>query len=61
MKALVRETGIPLDLTHKEYDGTIREKLEESLAVAKDPDAKRYTHEEIFAPLRKKFGYDIQT
>ena len=39
----------------------IREKLEESIAVASDPNAKRYTHEEIFTPLREKYGYEIQT
>ena len=38
----------------------INEKLEESLAVASDPDARRYTHEEIFVPLREKYGYSIQ-
>jgi hypothetical protein len=37
----------------------IREKLEESLAAAADPNAPRYTQDEIFAPLREKYGYDV--
>jgi len=37
----------------------MREKLEESLAVASNPNSPRYSHEEIFAPLRKKYGADI--
>jgi len=36
----------------------IEDKLEESLAIANDPSAKRYTHEEVFEPLREKYGYE---
>ena len=37
----------------------IREKLEESDIAAADPTARRYTHEEIFGPLRERFGYEV--
>jgi len=62
LKALVREQKVPFALVSNEYilKETIREKLEESQAIAADPNAKRYTHEEIFNPLRGKYGYDIQ-
>jgi len=59
LKAVVREKRVPFALVSKEYDRMIQEKLEESLAMAADPNAKRYTHEEIFSPLREKLGYDI--
>ena len=38
----------------------IRAKLDESESVADDPAIKRYTHEEIFEPLRKRYGYEVQ-
>ena len=38
----------------------VKTKLDESEAAASDPSAKRYTHEEIFAPLREKYGYTVQ-
>ena len=62
LKALVREQRVPFELASTEYAmrKMIREKLDESKAVASDPNAKRYTHEEIFEPLRKKYGYAIQ-
>ncbi|MCL2048661.1 MAG: hypothetical protein FWG87_08015 [Defluviitaleaceae bacterium] len=41
-----------------DFQELIRVKLEESEAVANDPTAKRYTHEEIFAPLRERYGYE---
>jgi len=43
-----------------EHKKMIKSKLEESLAIAEDPSAKRYTHEEIFEPLRKQYGYDVK-
>ena len=60
LKALVREKKVPFELASSEYalKKLIRNKLEESLVVASDPDAKRYAHEEIFSPLRKKYGYE---
>ncbi len=62
LKALVREKKVPFALVSTEYEmqKMIRQKLEESQAAAADPSAKRYTHEEVFAPLRKKYGYDVQ-
>jgi addiction module RelB/DinJ family antitoxin len=50
LKALVREERIPFDLVSNDYltKKIIREKLEESIAAAADPNEKRYTHEEIF-------------
>ena len=61
LKAVVREKKVPFDLVSNEYmlKKRIREKLEESQSIAKDPTAKRYTHEEIFRPLREKYGYDV--
>ena len=59
LKAVVREKRVPFALVSKDYDRTINEKLEESLAVAADPNTKRYTHEEIFSTLREKYGYEI--
>jgi addiction module RelB/DinJ family antitoxin len=62
LKAVVREKRVPFALVSSEYElqQTIRAKLEESEAVASDPTVKRYTHDEIFAPLRKRYGYGIQ-
>jgi len=59
LKALVRERRVPFSMEDGSRTRMIREKLEESLAVADDPNAPRYSHEEIFAPLRKKFDYDV--
>jgi addiction module RelB/DinJ family antitoxin len=62
VQALVRERRIPFEMvSSEEYElqQVIRAKLEESEAVAKDPTAKRCTHNEIFAPLREKYGYDV--
>ena len=63
IKALVREQRIPFSLVSNEYtiNEMIREKLLESQAVASDPNAKRNTHDEIFNPLREKYGYAIQS
>jgi len=60
LKALVREKKVPFELTSSEYvlKKLIKNKLEESQKVASDPNAKRYSHEEIFSPLRKKYGYE---
>ena len=59
LKAVIREKKVPFALVSNEYDQIIKEKLEESLAMAADPNVKRYSHEEIFEPLREKFGYDV--
>ena len=61
LKALVREKKIPFALVGNEYalKKEIIEKLIESQAVASDPTAKRYTHDEIFNPLREKYEYGV--
>jgi len=59
---LAREWLTPEDdlaWANMDYRNVIKGKLEESLAIAADPNAKRYTHEEIFAPLREKYGYGV--
>ena len=60
LKALVREKKVPFELASSDYifRKLVRRKLAESQAVASDPNAKRYSHEEIFDPLRKKYGYE---
>ena len=61
LKAVVREKRVPFALVSSEYEfqQMVRTKLSESEVVANDPTAKRYTHDEIFAPLREKYGYDV--
>jgi DNA-damage-inducible protein J len=59
LKALVRERRVPFSMEDGSRARLIREKLEESLAVAADPAAPRFTHDEIFAPLKEKYGYDV--
>ena len=62
LKAVVREKRVPFAMVSSEYEQLqqmIRIKLDESEAVANDPTAKRYTHEEIFEPLREKYGYEV--
>jgi len=56
LRALVREQKVPFELVSSEHalKKVIKRKLEESKAVAADPEAQRYTHEEIFSPLREK-------
>ena len=62
LKAVVREKRVPFALVSSEYEfqQMVRAKLEESEVAANDPNTKRYTHEEIFAPLRKRYGYELQ-
>ena len=62
LKAVVREKRVPFALVSSEYEQQqmIRAKLEESEAAANDPATKRYTHDEIFTPLRKQYGYEVQ-
>ena len=61
LKALIREKKAPFTLAVSEYitDEMILGKLAESEAEAADPNAKRFSHEEIFTPLREKYGYKI--
>ncbi len=37
----------------------INEKLRESQIAANDPYSQKYTHEEVFGPLREKYGYEV--
>ena len=62
LKAVVREKRVPFALVSSEYElkQMIRAKLEESETVAKDPTAKRYTHEEIFTPLREHCNVEAE-
>jgi len=62
LKAVVREKRVPFALVSSEHEfqQMVRTKLEESEAAANDPSAKRYTHDEIFGPLREKYNYEIQ-
>ena len=61
LKAVVREKKIPFALVSSELalKEMIKEKLEESLAISVDSNAKRYSHDENFSPLREKYGYDV--
>ena len=61
VKAVVREGRMPFEIVSDEYAfrQLIREKLSESQAISADPTAKRYTHDEIFKPLREKYGYGV--
>ena len=63
LKAVVREKRIPFAMVSREYDfhQMIKTKLDESEATANDLSSKRYTHNEIFSPLRKKYGYEVQS
>ena len=62
LKAVVREKRVPFALVSSEYEKQqmIKAKLDESEAAANDPTSKRYTHDEIFAPLREQYGYEVQ-
>ena len=62
LKAVVRERRVPFAMVSSDYEfkQMAQAKLEESEAAANDPNAKRYTHEEIFGLLRKQYGYDVQ-
>jgi len=61
LKAVVREKRVPFALVSNEYEfqQMVRTKLAESEVMANDPTAKRYTHDEIFASLREKYGYEV--
>jgi DNA-damage-inducible protein J len=61
LRAVVREKRVPFALVSSEYilQQIIRAKLEESEAAANDPNDRRYTHSEVFEPLRKLYGYEL--
>jgi len=58
LKALVRERKIPFDMVTSEYlnDQAITAKLAE---VEADPNTKWLTREDVFEPIRERFGYEI--
>ena len=62
LKAVVREKRVPFAMVSSEYEEQrqmIRLKLAESEAIANDPNATRYTHDEIFGTLREKYDYEV--
>ena len=62
LKALVREKRVPFEMVTSEYltDQAIVAKLIESEKEAADPKTEWLTHDEVFAPLREKYGYEVQ-
>ena len=58
LKALVRERRIPFDMVTQEYleDQVILAKLAE---VENDPDTRWLTRDEVFGPIRERFGYEV--
>ena len=58
IKALIRERKIPFDMVTSEYlnDQIIFAKLAE---VENDPDTKWLNREDVFAPIRERFGYEV--
>jgi len=62
LKALVRERRVPFEMvTTSQYlsDREIVAKLIESELEASNPNTKWLTHDEVFGPLREKYGYEI--
>jgi DNA-damage-inducible protein J len=61
LKALVRERRIPFAMVTEEYlsDKIILAKLAEAEKEAADPNTKWLTQDEVFAPIRERFGYGI--
>ncbi|MDR1704237.1 MAG: type II toxin-antitoxin system RelB/DinJ family antitoxin [Clostridiales bacterium] len=59
LKALVRERRVPFKMVTTDYltDQIIIEKLKEAEKEAADPNAVWLSREEVFEPLRKKYGY----
>ena len=63
LKALVREKRVPFEMITSQYlsDQEIIAKLIESEREANDPNTKWLSHDEVFGPLREKYGYEIQS
>jgi antitoxin component of RelBE/YafQ-DinJ toxin-antitoxin module len=61
LKALVRERRIPFAMVTDEYlsDQIILAKLEEAERELADPNTVLLDHDEVFGPIRKRFGYEI--
>jgi addiction module RelB/DinJ family antitoxin len=58
LKALVRERKIPFEMVTSEYltDRNILSKLAE---VDNDPNNKWLSRDEVFGPIRERFGYEV--
>ena len=61
LKALIRERRIPFEMISTPYlsNQDIIAKLIESEQEANDPNTKWLSHDEVFRPLREKYGYEI--
>ena len=61
LKALVRERRIPFAMVTDDYftDRIILAKLSEAEKEASDPNTKWLTQDEVFGPIRKRFGYEV--
>ena len=61
VKALLREKRIPFNMVTSQFlseQATVA-KLIETEREANDPNTKWLSHDEVFGPLREKFGYEI--
>jgi DNA-damage-inducible protein J len=61
LKALVRERRIPFAMVTEEYlsDQIILAKLAEAEREIADPNTVLLDHDDVFAPIRKWFGYEV--
>ena len=62
VKALLREKRVPFDMVTSQHlsDREIVARLIETEREANDPNTKWLSHDEVFGPLREKYGYDVQ-
>ena len=63
LKALVRERRVPFEMVTSQYlsDQEIIVKLIGSEREANDPNTQWLSHDDVFGPLREKYGYEIQS
>ena len=61
LKALVRERRVPFEMVTSQYlsDQEIIAKLVESEKEANDPNTRWLSHDEVFGPLREKYGCEV--
>ncbi|MDR1571897.1 MAG: hypothetical protein LBS32_05170 [Clostridiales Family XIII bacterium] len=61
LKALVRERRVPFAMVTDEYlnEQIILAKLAEAEREAADPNTKWLTQDEVFGPIRERFGYEV--
>ena len=61
LKALVREKRVPFEMVTSEYlsDQRVVAMLIKSEQEAADPDTRLLSHEEVFAPLRERYKYEV--